>query len=370
MIFCEKCGWVTVPEKDLPVLLPTIRDFRPDAEGRSPLSKSKKFVSAVCPKCGGQAERETDTMDTFVCSSWYFLRYIDPQNEERFASKANIKRWLPVDCYIGGAEHSVMHLLYARFFTNVLKQIGYLDFDEPFLKLRHQGIILGPDGQKMSKSRGNVIAPDEIIKKYGIDTLRLYEQFIGPFAETTAWDTKGIIGMKRFLDKIWKFQGQVSQKIEQKDIILERLVHQTIKKVSKDIENFKFNTAISSLMVLANRMEKTERILIVHYQILLKLLAPFAPHLAEHIWQEIKPGSSIHSQAWPKHNPKLVKQEKIILIIQINGKVRDRLEVMTAITQKQAEKIALKQEKIKKWLADKKIKKIIFVKGKLINIVV
>jgi len=393
MIFCKKCKWQPVPEKDLPVLLPDIKDFRPTGLGKSPLAKSKKFVNTICPKCKGPAERETDTMDTFVCSSWYYFRYADPKNEKEFASREKMKKWLPVNIYIGGAEHAVMHLLYSRFFTKALRDLGYLDFSEPFLALRHQGIILGEDGQKMSKSRGNVVDPDKQVKKYGSDVVRMYLCFMGPYNQGGPWQPKGIVGIDRFLQKVDRLfenpKSEIRNPKQARNYNLERTLHKTIKKVTEDIENLRFNTAISALMILVNEMSKQSAINNQQLTILLLLLAPFAPHLTEELYQKYfiqdtkypekkskisngagKIQNSIHSQVWPKYDPKLIKEEKIVLIVQINGKVRDKIEVEADISEKKAKNLALSREKIKKWLKEKDIKKVIFVPGKLINIVV
>jgi len=387
MVFCQKCGWQPVNEKDLPVLLPKVKDYLPSKEGKSPLAKSERFVKTNCPKCGGLAERETDTMDTFVCSSWYYLRYADPQNDKIFASKEKLRIWLPVDIYIGGVEHAVLHLLYSRFFTKALRDMGYLDFDEPFLKMRHQGIILGVDGQKMSKSKGNVIDPDREVEKYGADIIRMYLCFMGPYEQGGPWNPKGVRGIERFLKRIWflfekykkikdKEEKKKASKKEKRD--LERLLHQTIRKVDQDIENFRFNTAVSSLMVLVNEfLKKTELVKEQDLKKLLLLLAPFAPHLAEELWQRLKGASlkefkkkdSIHSRAFPKYNPRLAKKEKIILVVQVNGRVRDEFETESGISEKAARERVLEREKIKKWIKGKKIKKVIFVPQKLINIV-
>ncbi len=389
MIFCQKCNWQSVKEKDLPVLLPKVKDYLPAEEGKSPLAKSKKFIEVVCPKCKNLAQRETDTMDTFVCSAWYYLRYADPENNKKFVSKEKLKNWLPVKMYIGGAEHTVLHLLYSRFFTKALKNLGYLNFDEPFLSLYHQGIILGPDSQKMSKSRGNVIDPDKEVKKYGADTIRMYLSFMGPYDQGGPWNPKGIIGIYRFLEKVWNLQNKIKKsKIPaQKQVLdeanknqeLEKIIHKTIKKVTEDIENFKFNTAISALMILVNEMLKFPRLTTTNYQTILLLLAPFAPHLAEELWQKyftkipnpkIKIKNSIHNQSWPGYDKKLIKEKKLILIIQINGKVRDKIEVESDISEEKLKKLAFAEKKVQKWIEGKRIKKIIFVPGKLINIVI
>ena len=383
MIFCDNCGWIPVKEEDLPVLLPNIRDFRPTGEGKSPLAKSKRFVETICPKCSKPARRETDTMDTFVCSSWYYLRYADPKNAEIFASKSKLKDWLPVSMYIGGAEHAIMHLLYSRFFTKVLKSLGHLDFKEPFSSLCHQGIILGPDGQKMSKSRGNIVDPDEQVKKYGSDAIRMYLCFMGPYEQGGPWNPQGIVGTYRFLERIWKLFAGLQPKNETKgeeNKKLERLLHKTIKKVTEDIENFRFNTAISALMILVNQLTVNSKNLTENYlKNLLLLLAPFTPHLAEELWQEyiiripnsrFQASNSIHNQSWPEYNPELIKEEITTLIIQINGKVRDKVEAEASISQEEAEGLTFPRENVKKWIAGKKIKKVVFVPGKLINIVV
>ena len=380
MVNCSKCGWQPVKEKDLPVLLPSLKDFRPTGTGQSPLARSEKFVNAKCPKCAGPAERETDTMDTFICSSWYFLRYADPKNKKLFASVKALKAWLPVNIYIGGAEHACMHLLYARFFTKALKDLGHLNFTEPFSKLRHQGIILGPDGQKMSKSRGNVVDPDEQVRKYGSDTIRLYLSFMGPYEQGGPWNPSGITGIYRFLNRVWdilensKLKAQNSKlQPKTKNLNLERLLNQTVKKVTEDIENFRFNTAISALMILVNEMQRAAYEL-NHGSVrtLLLLLAPFAPHITEELWHCVTPGvtQSVHNQKWPEYDPKLTEEEKIQLIIQINSRVRDKVEAPADISEEEAKALALKRENVRKWLEGKKIKKMIFVPKKLVNIVI
>ena len=367
IIYCKKCGPMSVPEKDLPVILPTIKDFLPTGEGKSPLAKVEKFVKTKCPKCGNFAERETDTMDTFVCSSWYFLRYTDSQNKKIFASSQKIQKWLPVDLYIGGTEHAVMHLLYARFITKVLYDLDFLNFDEPFLKLFNQGTIYY-QGAKMSKSKGNVVTPEYIFKKYGADTMRLYELFMGPADQATEWSDKGVVGCYRFLNRIWKLKEKTDRKVKSEKI--EKILHQTIKKVSEDLENFKFNTAISSLMILVNEMEKEKKISISNFEFLIKLLAPMAPHLSEELWEKVGGRKSIFFEKWPKYNPKLIEAEKVNLIVQINGKVRDVISIPYDASEKEAEKCALKSEKALKHLEKKAIKKVIFIKNKLINFVV
>ncbi|MDD3487250.1 MAG: class I tRNA ligase family protein [Candidatus Moranbacteria bacterium] len=369
VVYCEKCGIVPVPEKDLPVKLPPLKDFLPTGDGKSPLAKATKWVNVKCPKCGSRAERETDTMDTFVDSSWYFLRYADPKNKKKFAERAKMKKWLPVPLYIGGAEHNTMHLLYSRFFTKVLNDLGHVDFDEPFVGRRNHGTILGPDNQKMSKSRGNVIDPDEQVKKWGADSVRMYLAFMGPYDQNASWQMTGIVGVRRFLERVWKLKSKIS---EQRPVNneLESLFNKTIKKVTEDIENLHFNTAISSLMILLNELEKQEQIYIIHYTLYIILLSPFAPHVAEEIWSELGHGKSIFLEKWPKYDPKLVQETEATLIIQVNGKVRDEMKIAIEAGEREAKGLALQSEKIQKYIPDEaEIRKIIFVPGRLINFV-
>jgi len=370
IIYCKKCGEVEMSEKDLPVKLPEIKDFKPTGKGESPLAKSEKFVRVKCPKCKKSAKRETDTLDTFVCSSWYFLRYTDPKNKKEFTSKQKIKNWLPVDLYIGGAEHAVMHLLYSRFFAKFLFDQKLIGFDEPFSRLFNQGTLYY-QGAKMSKSKGNIVTPDYIFEKFGADTMRLYELFMGPAEQATEWSDKGVIGCYRFLNRVWNLQNEIKDlRLKIKDSNLEKLVHKTIKKVTEDIENFRFNTAVSALMILTNEMEKQEQLSIISYQSLIKLLAPMAPHISEELWQRLGHQKSIFFEKWPKYEPKLVKEEMITLVIQINGKVRDKIEVPVDISEKDAKELTLGREKVKKWIEGKEVKKVIFIPGKLINIVI
>jgi len=340
IIYCDKCGEVPVPEKDLPVELPDDVDFKPT--GESPLARSKKFHQVKCPKCKADATRENDTMDTFVCSSWYFFRFTDPKNQKAFANKTKIKKYMPVDMYIGGAEHTVLHLLYSRFFTKFLKDYKYIDMqgDEPFLALRHQGMILGPDGQKMSKSRGNVIDPNEVVEKYDSDILRMYLCFMAPHNQGGPWNPKGLVGIQRFLDKVKNLKLQKRNN---------QIMHQTIKKVTQDIDNFKFNTAIAFLMQYVNSGE-------YDYETLMTLLAPFAPFLCK---DYIK-------KKWPKYDKSKIQKSEFDLIIQINGKTKNKIQVESGITKKQALQKIQELEKFQ----NLKIKKIIFVKNRLINLVV
>ncbi len=373
IIKCEKCGNVAVPEKELPLKLPEVKSYEPTGTGESPLINIKEWVSTICPKCKGSAKRETNTMPQWAGSSWYYLRYIDSKNNKELVDKKKEKYWMNpngVDLYVGGAEHATRHLIYVRFWHKFLYDIGVVSTIEPFHRLFHVGLIVAEDGRKMSKRWGNVINPDDVIQEYGADSMRLYEMFMGPFAESVVWNTKGLVGMERFLKKVWKLQDKIKNSSQQIDQKLDRLVHQTIKKVTEDIENFKFNTAISQMMILTNEMEKQEELSVKDYQLLIILLSPFAPHISEELWERLGNKKSIFLEKWPKYNSNLIKDEMFNLIIQINGKVRDRIEVEVGVSEDKVKEISLSQEKIKKWIKDKKIKKIIFVKDKLINIVI
>ena len=366
IIYCDDCGEVPVPEKDLPVLLPTDIDFRPT--GESPLAYSKSFADVVCPKCNKKARREYDTMDTFVCSSWYYLRFADPKNTEMFASPEALAKWLPVDAYMGGAEHTVLHLMYARFFTKVLKKLGFVDFNEPFQKLRHQGMILASDGRKMSKSLGNVVGPNDIIETFGADTLRLHEMFLGPLEDMKVWNSETIIGPRRFLERVWRLAEKISDSADEKKV--ETSLHKTIKKVGDDIEVFGFNTAISALMILVNDLEKLQNISRAHYETLLILLAPLAPHITEELWHELGNTTSIHLAQWPVYDAAKCIAREAVIAIQVNGKVRDTITVSPEATEDEVKAIVMEREIIKKWLDGKEVKKVIFVPGKLLSLVV
>ncbi|MEK9180124.1 MAG: class I tRNA ligase family protein [Patescibacteria group bacterium] len=393
---------VPVPEKDLPVMLPPLKNYRP--KGVPPLASSKEFMSVVCPKCGGDAKRDPETLDTFVDSSWYFLRYTDPANEKEIFDKKKAKEWLPVDLYVIGAEHTTLHLLYARFITKFLHDIGYLNFSEPFLKLRHQGLILGEDGQKMSKSKGNVVNPDEIVGEFGADTVRLYEMFMGPFEQGQPWDPKGVLGMERFLGKIRRYFERWSERKNRENVdnapenkksrVIDTFLHKTIKKVGDDIQSFKFNTAISSLMIFFNEIHEEEEAgpllpgatgqlsntAFKTHQLekFIKLLHPFAPHLAQELWSQLGNKTYLDFEKWPEYDEKLIQEEKITLVVQVNGKVRDTFEVDANITEEDAKNIALRSEKVQRYLEGKSpngstpltIKKVVYVRGKLVNIVI
>ena len=369
MINCDKCSYQPVPEKELPVKLPDLEDFKPTADGRSPLAKVKEWVKTKCPKCGKEAERETDTMDTFVDSSWYFLRYADPKNKKSFADAKRIKQWLPVKTYIGGAEHNTMHLLYSRFFTKALFDLNFIDFEEPFLVRHNHGVILGPDSQKMSKSRGNVIDPDDLVKRYGADTVRMYLAFMGPYEQGGPWSPGSISGVSRFLNRVWKIfneNGATSDSDEFKIVL-----NQAVKKIGEDIKNLHFNTGVSELMKLLNEMEKQGGLSANSRKLFVKLLAPFAPHISEEIWRTLlKQKKSVHLEKWPEYDEEFLKEESFDLIVQINGKVRGVLKVTRGTKESEAKDLAVSFEKIKPYLVGKVIKKIIFVPDRLINIVI
>ncbi|MDD5251709.1 MAG: leucine--tRNA ligase [Patescibacteria group bacterium] len=370
IIYCEHCGEVPVPEEDLPVLLPDDVDFRPT--GESPLVRSESFHKVECPRCHEPARRESDTMDTFVDSSWYFLRYASPHQGDRAFDSHAVNYWCPVDLYVGGAEHAVLHLLYARFFTKALFDAGMLPFDEPFLKLRNQGLILGENGVKMSKSLGNVVNPDDVVERHGADTMRLYEMFMGEFSDAKPWDTKGIIGVRRFLDRLWaqvhdrvhaNFDGETPEELTSH-------LHRTIRKVSSDIEEFKFNTAIAAMMILLNEWQRLGGGDRVFVEAFLRLLAPFAPHLAEDLWQTVGNSRSIFLTEWPAYDEALAAVKNVEIVVQVGGKVRDRLTVPTEIGEEDVKAQALALEKVQQALVGKEIAQVIVVKGRLVNVVV
>ncbi|KKR43275.1 MAG: Leucine-tRNA ligase [Candidatus Woesebacteria bacterium GW2011_GWB1_40_12] len=374
MINCPKCDWVAVPEKELPVLLPNISDYKPEGTGKGPLANHKEFYQVTCPKCGGDATRETDVMDTFVDSSWYFLRYPSSNIESAPFDKEITKRWLPVDLYFGGAEHSVLHLMYARFVTKVLHDLKLLDFDEPFPKFFAHGLMI-KDGVKMSKSKGNVINPDQYVSKFGADTLRLYVMFLGPMDASPDFRDSGIEGMQRFVARLWKLFNEASITDGQPSKEVAHKLNQTVKKVTEDMYNFKYNTAIASIMELMNTLEdnKTRNLSASILKSLALLLAPFAPHLAEEVWVKILGQPfSIHKANWPKYDNSLIGSDTVTIIIQVNGKLRSHLVVSNKQSTKKEdiETLSKKDENVGKWLKNHGIKKVIFVSGKLINFVI
>ncbi|QIB26648.1 leucine--tRNA ligase [Caloranaerobacter azorensis] len=388
IVYCDDCGIVPVNEEDLPVKLPTDVEFT--GKGQSPLTTSKDFMYTTCPKCGKKARRETDTMDTFIDSSWYFLRYTDPKNENEPFNKDKANYWLKVDQYIGGVEHAILHLLYSRFFVKVLYDMGLSPVNEPFKNLLTQGMVL-KDGAKMSKSKGNVVSPEEIISNYGADTARLFVLFAAPPERDLEWSDQGVEGCYRFLNRVYRLVEELKEVYNNKcEINIEQLskadknlryvIHSTIQKVTTDIEDrFNFNTAISSIMELVNEIYRykdnaeasnyKDAILIEALDSLILLLAPFAPHLAEELWHFVGNEGSVHQQKWPEYDRKAIVKDQITIVIQVNGKVRDKIEVDANIDKESLEKLALNSERVKSFIEGKEIKKIIVVPKKLVNIV-
>ncbi len=369
MVYCEKCGWQPLDESELPLVLPNVDSYEPTDTGESPLAKMSDWVNTTCPHCGGNAVRETDTMPQWAGSSWYFLRYADPDNGAALASKESIRYWIPVDWYNGGMEHTTLHLLYSRFWYKFLYDIGVVPTKEPYAKRTSQGMILGEGGEKMSKSRGNVINPDDIVEEFGADTMRLYIMFIGDFEKAAPWNPAGVKGCRRFLDRFWALQGILS---DEKGIrpSLEAAFHRTIKKVGEDIENLKFNTAIAALMSLINDIYDTGAVTKDELSLFTVLLSPYAPHICEEVWAEINPDSGmVVEQSWPEYDESKIKENTIEIVVQINGKVRARLNVTADITQEAALAAAKAEERVAAELAGKSIIKEIYVSGKLVNIV-
>ena len=382
IIHCDDCGAVAVKEEDLPVLLPDMDNFEPSGDGRSPLANDQDFINTKCPKCGKDAKRETDTMDGFACSSWYFLRFADSKNNEKAFEKSLSDLWLPVDEYIGGAEHAVMHLLYARFWTKVMFDEGLINFKEPFTALRNQGMILAPDGNKMSKSKGNTIEPDDLISNgYGADSIRILELFLGPWDQSVNWSTEGLSGTYKFLQRVWNITTKNLDAFKSKEMHadkeIEMLKNKLVMKVTKDIEKMSFNTAIAAMMQFVNEMYLIEAkgnfskfSFAAALSDLLLVLAPFAPHITEELWHDIGNKESIHLQNWPKYDVKLTQSEKVKLVVQINGKLRDLIEAENNLTDEQIQQLAMNSEKVKPHLSGKTLKKVIVVKNKLVNFVV
>lgn len=384
IIHCPKDGAVAVPDKDLPVVLPDIKSYEPSGDGRSPLANVPEFVNTTCPECGGPAERETDTMDGFACSSWYFLRFADPHNKEAAFDKQKAEYWLPVDDYIGGAEHAVMHLLYARFWTKVMYDEGLISFTEPFRTLRNQGMILAPDGQKMSKSKGNTIEPDGLIEQgYGADATRIMELFIGPWNQMAAWSVEGMGGAFRFLQRVWTLTQETIEadgkdhSHPSKEEAVTQAQHRAVFKVSKDLEDLGFNTAIAAQMEYVNNLYKLKTDVSLKsnawrsaIDALLQILAPFAPHISEELWHQLGHKTSVHTSEWPAFDEAYLVSDTMTIVVQVNGKVRATLELPTESSEAEVAKAAKVDENVAKYLDAKDIKKTIFVPGKLINFVV
>lgn len=369
MVYCEKCGWQPLDESELPLVLPNVDSYEPTDTGESPLAKMSDWVNTTCPHCGGNAVRETDTMPQWAGSSWYFLRYADPDNGAALASKESIRYWIPVDWYNGGMEHTTLHLLYSRFWYKFLYDIGVVPTKEPYAKRTSQGMILGEGGEKMSKSRGNVINPDDIVEEFGADTMRLYIMFIGDFEKAAPWNPAGVKGCRRFLDRFWALQDILSDAKGLRPS-LEAAFHRTIKKVGEDIENLKFNTAIAALMSLINDIYDSAAVTRDELSLFTVLLSPYAPHICEEVWSAMNPDSGmVVEQSWPEYDENKIKENTIEIVVQINGKVRARLNVSADITQEAALAAAKAEERVTAELAGKSIIKEIYVSGKLVNIV-
>jgi leucyl-tRNA synthetase len=369
IIICPNCGFVPLDEEELPLRLPMVESYEPTESGESPLAAISDWVNVRCPECGGDAKRETDTMPQWAGSSWYFLRYTDPHNDKELASKGALQYWLPVDWYNGGMEHTTLHLLYSRFWHKFLYDIGVVPTPEPYAKRTSHGMILGENGEKMSKSRGNVINPDEIIKEYGADTLRLYEMFIGDFEKAAPWSSTSIRGCRRFIERVWTLQEDVLPD-ENIRAELETAFHRTIRKVGEDIENLKFNTAIAALMALLNDVNETGSITRGELRVFLILLNPFAPHVTEEIWENLNLGGQISQQQWPEYDEQKCIEQMIEIAVQINGKVRSRVTIPADSDSGQSIAAAKADEKIAAAIAGMQIVKELYIPGKLVNIVI
>lgn len=387
VIFCDKCGTVPVPEKDLPIELPKVKNYQPTDSGESPLANITKWVNVKCPNCKGKARRETDTMPNWAGSSWYFLRYVDPKNKKEFASKKNLKYWMGngIDWYNGGMEHTTLHLLYSRFWHKFLYDLKLVPTSEPYAKRTSHGLILADDGTKFSKSKGNGIDPEDLIKVYGADTVRLYEMFMGPFDQAVSWSNDGLIGPRRFIEKVWRIGERiVSPDASPQDFLLrnvnrsekhpgspplDKLLNKTIKKVSEDIESMNFNTSISTMMILATEMDKAEKVSKEDFKKFLKILSPFAPHVAEELWSRLGEKKSIANSPWPKWEERLLEEGEVKIVIQINGKLRGELMIEADSPLEDIKRAALATEAVQRHLMGKEPKKVIYVKNRLINIV-
>ncbi|MDR1287817.1 MAG: leucine--tRNA ligase [Treponema sp.] len=386
VVHCPRCGAesgspiVPLPESELPLRLPETSSYVPAGTGESPLSLIDGWVNTVCPRCGGPAKRETNTMPQWAGSCWYYLRYLDNTNGKAFAARDNIDYWAPVDLYVGGVEHAVLHLLYSRFWHKVLYDLGLVNTDEPFRRLVNQGMILGEDNQKMSKSRGNVINPDDIVQEYGADSMRVYEMFMGPLEVTKPWLTSGLTGVSRFLDRLWSIGEKAVSSPEDAAVSsgnlppwhekLAPLLHKTIKKVSRDTESLDFNTAISQMMIYSAELAKLDRVPLSLWEPLVIMLSAYAPHLGEELWEHLGHGESVSKAAWPAWDEKLTEDKEAVIVVQVNGKIRDKFAAAAETGKEALEKTALLMPGVLKWTAGKSIVKIVTVPGRLVNIVV
>ncbi len=359
----------------MPLRLPHATDIKPSGTGESPLANIDEWVNVVDPETGKKGRRETNTMPQWAGSSWYYLRYIDPHNKKALADFDKLKEWLPVDIYIGGAEHAVLHLLYARFWHKFLYDLGVVPTKEPFQKLYNQGMILGSNNEKMSKSRGNVVNPDDVVERYGADTLRLYEMFMGPLDASIPWSENGLEGSRKFLDRVWRLlvddEGKLRDRVTTiNDDKLTRVYHQTVKKVTEDFENLRFNTGISQLMVFLNEAQKVDALPFEYMEGFIQMLAPIAPHMAEEIWEVLGNKESLSYAPWPTFEEDKLVEDEIEVVFQVNGKVRSKVQVANGLAKDELEKMALENEQIQNFIEGKTIRKVIVVPNKLVNIVV
>ncbi len=367
VIHCEKCGTVPVPYEDLPVTLPEVESYEPTGTGESPLAAIDSWVNTTCPKCKGPGKRETNTMPQWAGSSWYYLRFMDPGNDGALVSTKAEKYWAPVDMYVGGAEHATRHLIYARFWHKFLYDISVVSTLEPFARLASVGLILAEDGRKMSKRFGNVINPDDVVAEYGADAFRLYEMFMGPFENATAWSTSSIAGTARFIERVWRLQEKVADESRAR---LDKALHETIKKVGEDIEAFKFNTAVSQMMVFVNAAEKEGEIGKEQWRSFLKVLAPFAPHMTDELWERLGEAGSIHQASWPAYEPALLAASEAAVVVQVNGKRRGEAVLAADASEADALAAARKIDTVATALGDAEPKRVVYVPGKIINLVV
>ena len=368
MVYCEKCGWVPIPEEELPLKLPEVEDYEPSENGESPLARHTEWVNTTCPHCGGKAKRETDTMPQWAGSSWYYLRYMDAHNDKALASKEALEYWSPVDWYNGGMEHTTLHLLYSRFWHKFLYDIGIVPTKEPYQKRTSHGMILGSNGEKMSKSKGNVVNPDDIVNEFGADAFRVYEMFMGPFDQTAPWSMESIRGCAKFLDRVWNLQALLVDG-EEYSPKFEKEMHRAIKKVSSDIEEMKFNTSVSTFMTLVNDFYKEKTINKAEFKTFLQLLNPFAPHMTEELWQTVLGGTEMLAyMEWPKYDEEKTIADEITLPIQFNGKLKATITISLDEAEESVKEKVHKAVSDK--LEDKTIVKEIYVKNKIYNIVV
>ena len=370
VVHCDVCGIVPLTENDLPLKLPDVKSYAPTGTGESPLAGIDEWVNTTCPKCGAKAKRETNTMPQWAGSCWYYIRYLDPKNDKAFAAKENINYWLPVDLYVGGAEHAVLHLLYSRFWHKVLYDFGLVNTVEPFQRLINQGMILGEDNQKMSKSRGNVINPDDIIKEYGADTLRLYEMFLGPLEVSKPWIVAGIIGVSRFLERLWAIGDKPVCEAVPEGAELQRLLHKTIKKVTDDTASLNFNTAISAMMIYSSEIAKLPEIPRALWEPLVIMAGAYAPHLGEELWEKLGHKGSVSVCNWPAYDGALTHDDQVTIVVQVNGKIREKFTASAGTSKEEIEKIALSMPGVQKWLEGQTVKKVIGIPDKLVSIVI